>query len=239
MEFLKLGFAWIIRSLFDATGIYSLSIFLLTIIFNFMILPLNFKQIKSTENMQKIQPELQALQKKYKNDKEKLNTKVMELYRDNNVNPLSGCLPLLIQMPIVIALFAVLREPMKYIFPDNLALGAEAMAQGFFWIANLSQPDQLSNVLSFAYSDKLPGILPIITAIATFIQMQISTPQTKVDKSDPNANTMNTMKYMMPFLILFMSRRLSAGLILYWVTGTVFRILQQIIMKKLDDGKTK
>ncbi len=237
MSLLKEAFGWIIYNLYDVTNIYWLSIVLMTIIFNILILPLGIKQIKSTENMQKIQPQVKAIQNKYKNDKETMNKKVMELYQKNNVNPLSGCLPVLIQFPIVIALFGVLREPLIWVFAQSPEIGKSAVVEGFLWIKDLSQPDQLSVLLpNMAYADKIPGILPIITAILTYVQMQISSPQT-VDKDQAAAGAMNSMKFMMPLMILFFSRTLSAGLVLYWVTGTIFRIAQQMIMRKLSEKK--
>ncbi len=236
MTILNQAFAWLIRSLYSMTGVYSISIILMTIIFNVLMLPLAIKQLKSTENMQKIQPQVQAIQKKYKNDKETMNKKVMELYQANNVNPLAGCLPLLIQMPIIFALFAVMKNPLDYIFVDNLELGQQAISQGFLWIKDLSQPDQFSAILNFAYANKIPGLLPIITAVLTYVQMQISTP--KVDSSS-NQGAMGSMKIMMPFMILVFSQNLSAGLVLYWATGTIFRILQQMVMNKISKNKEK
>ncbi len=237
MGVLKEAFGWIIRNLYDLTNVYSLSIILMTIIFNFLMLPLAIKQIRSTENMQKIQPQVQAIQAKYKNDKEKANKKIMELYQENKVSPFAGCLPLLIQFPIIIALFGVLREPLVYVFQGNPEVGAKAVVEGFLWIKDLSMPDQLSVVFpTLAYADQIPGFLPIITAILTYVQMKISTP---ANQGQAGAGSMNmkVMQFMMPLMILFFSRSLSAGLVLYWVTGTIFRIIQQIVMKKMDEAK--
>ncbi len=237
MGVLKEAFGWIIRNLFDLTGVYSLSIILMTIIFNILMLPLAMKQIRSTENMQKIQPQVQAIQDKYKNDKEKMNKKIMELYQENKVSPFAGCLPLIIQLPIIWALFGVLREPLEYVFQGNPEVGAKAVVQGFLWIKDLSLPDQLSVVLpNLAYADKIPGILPIITAILTFVQVRISSPPSKTATAQAQGS-MKMMQFMMPLMILFFSRSLSAGLVLYWVTGTIFRIIQQIVMRKIDAAK--
>ncbi len=238
MDFLREGFGSIISYLYDMTGVYSYSIILMTILFNILMLPLAIKQIKSTENMQKIQPQVQALQKKYKNDKETLNKKTMELYQQNKINPLSGCLPMLIQFPIVIALFGVLRQPLTWIFASNPEVGAKAIAENFLWINNLSLPDLLSSVLpSVEFAQYIPGILPIITAILTYVQMEITTPKAKGDQAQAGAGAMSNMKYIMPVMILVFARNLSAGLVLYWVTGTIFRIIQQLVMKKMAESK--
>ncbi len=238
MSFLKEGFGWIIANLYDITNVYSLSIILMTIIFNILMLPLAIKQIRSTENMQKIQPQVQAVQKKYKNDKETMNKKVMELYQKNGVNPLAGCLPVLIQFPIIIALFGVLREPLIWVFSGNLEVGKLAVIEGFLWIKDLSQPDMLSVLLpNLDMAQYIPGILPIITSILTYVQMEISTPKTQANDANPSANAMGNMKYIFPVMILVFSRSMSSGLVLYWVTGTLFRICQQLIMRKMSEKK--
>ncbi len=223
-------FGWIIRSLYNFTGNYSLSIILMTIIFNLMILPLTLKQIKSTANMQKIQPELKAIQKKYKNDKETMNKKMMELYSEHDVNPLAGCLPLIIQLPIILALFAVMKDPIAHVFMGNEKVGSEAITQGFFWIKNLSLPDQLSNIMGGDFAKSLPGLLPILTSILTYVQMEVMTPKTSPEQG--GAGSMGTMKIIMPLMILMFSNSLSAGLVLYWFTGTLFRIAQQFVLKR-------
>ena len=93
---------------------YALSIVLFTIVYKLILLPLSMKQIKSSQKMQEIQPELSRIQERYKNDKEKLNEATMKLYQEKGYNPASGCLPMLIQLPILLALFYVIRMPMSY-----------------------------------------------------------------------------------------------------------------------------
>jgi YidC/Oxa1 family membrane protein insertase len=95
---------------------YGLSLVLFTIIVKLALLPLTLKQLKSTQKMQEIQPELQKIQQRYKNDKEKLNQEMMKLYQEKGVSPFGGCLPLLIQLPILFALFYVIRRPLTYMF---------------------------------------------------------------------------------------------------------------------------
>ena len=130
---------------------YALAIIILTILIKIALFPLSVKQMKSMKNMQSIQPEVQKLQKKHKNDKEKLNKATMELYQKYNVNPAAGCLPLLVQMPILFALFNSLRA-----YPFEPAEHAT-----FFWINNLTNPDPLY-------------ILPILVGIATFFQSKLT-----------------------------------------------------------------
>ena len=106
------GIGWILASIFDLVGNYGLSIIVLTIVIKVVLLPLGVKQIKSMQAMQSIQPKIKDLQKKYKGNKEKTQQETMKLYKDAGVNPLGGCLPLLLQFPILIAMYAVIRAPM-------------------------------------------------------------------------------------------------------------------------------
>lgn len=105
------GIGWILASIFDLVGNYGLSIIVLTVVIKLVLLPLGVKQIKSMQAMQSIQPKVKELQKKYKGNKAKVQEETMKLYKDAGVNPLGGCLPLLLQFPILIAMYAVLRAP--------------------------------------------------------------------------------------------------------------------------------
>jgi YidC/Oxa1 family membrane protein insertase len=105
------GIGWILASIYDFVGNYGLSIIVLTIVIKVVLLPLGVKQIKSMQAMQSIQPKIKELQKKFKGNKEKVQQETMKLYKEAGVNPLGGCLPLLLQFPILIAMYAVLRAP--------------------------------------------------------------------------------------------------------------------------------
>ena len=106
------GIGWILASIYDIVGNYGLSIIVLTIVIKVVLLPLGVKQIKSMQAMQSIQPKIKELQKKFKGNKEKIQQETMKLYKDAGVNPLGGCLPLLLQFPILIAMYAVIRAPL-------------------------------------------------------------------------------------------------------------------------------
>lgn len=120
-------FGKLMMFMYDTIGFhnYALSLVLFTIVYKVVLMPLSAKQIKSTQKMQEIQPELQRLQERYKNDKEKLNEMTMKFYREKGYNPAGGCLPMLIQFPIIIALFYVIRMPMTYM----LELPAKAVGE--------------------------------------------------------------------------------------------------------------
>lgn len=230
MQILYDAFGWVIRTLFDLTGNYALSIILMTVLFNLLLIPLNSSGIKMTEKNKIMKPKIDELQRKYKDDKETLNRKMLELYKEHNFNPFAGCLPLLIQLPIIWALFTVMKDPLKYIFVSNPEVGKAAVEQGFLWIHNLSLPDQLSNVLSFDFARSVPGLLPIITAVLSYYQFEMGMP--KPDSKNPAGNSMSTMKYTMPLMLLIFSSQLSAGLVLYWAVGTLFRIVQQLVIRR-------
>ncbi len=148
MDVLAGGLGWLLESLFQFTNSYGISIILATIIVRLLLYPLTLSQTKNMIAMKKMQPEMDALQKKYKDNKEELNKRVMELYQKNKINPFGGCLPLLIQLPILWAFFRVLRE---------LPFGDE----GKFLIWMLSESDKFF-------------ILPILAAATTYLQSRMT-----------------------------------------------------------------
>ncbi|WFA08314.1 YidC/Oxa1 family membrane protein insertase [Tissierella sp. Yu-01] len=195
---------------------YAIAIIITTIIFKLIILPLNLQQAKSTKKMSEVQPLMQQIQTKYKNDPQTMQVKMQELYKKHNYNPASGCLPLLIQLPIIIAFFSVFREPAKYAFTEPGFY--EAMNKTFFWIQNLDQPDSL-----------LWGF-PLLAAATTYLQ---SLTMPSASNGDPKtAQTMKSMNTFMPIMIFFMTRGFAAGLALYWVVGNTFTIIQQLISRR-------
>lgn len=218
-----------LRSLYNLVGNYAFAIILFTILMKLFLLPLSIKQIKSTKKMSELQPKLKKLQEQYKNDKETLNKKTMELYQKNGANPLSGCLPLLVQMPILFGLLGSLREPATYVFVENPEAAKIATEAGFLWLKNLTDPDLLGNVISSGpdWLLALPGIFPIISAASTYIQMNVM-------KSSPQqGNNMKAFAMVMPLMILWMGSKFSAGLILYWTVSNLFQIGQQYLIPKL------
>src|SRR5712691_190538 len=110
---------WVLAKIYDLVGSYGLSILILTILIKIVLLPLGIKQIKSMQSMQVIQPKIKELQKKYKGNKQKAQEETMKLYKEAGVNPLGGCLPLLLQFPILISMYAVIRAPMLQAVPSQ------------------------------------------------------------------------------------------------------------------------
>lgn len=189
-------------SLTDAMGVpnYGLAIVIMTVIVKLILYPLTKKQIESTKAMMSIQPKMKEIQEKYKDDKQRLNIELANLYKNEGVNPLAGCLPLLIQMPIMIGIFYGIRD-FSYAGPTN-----------FLWMENISNPDPMY-------------ILPILSAVTTFIQSK----QTMPDTSSPQNKI---MLYFMPLFIGYISLTFPAGLVIYWVVMNIMQIGQQALMNK-------
>ena len=200
------------------------------------------KQMVSMREMQKIQPLMKAVQEKYKNDKERLNKELMALYKEHKVNPMSGCMPLIIQMPILILLFQVLR---KFEYLDS----AGKIVGGFLWIprqvqiivegvpkivAGLAAPDQLIQLPgSGIFGIQYLGIMPFLIGGSMYIQQKMTSTDGTTGKDGGSAQqTQKMMTIMMPLMIGFMSFSLPSGLTLYWLTSTLLGIGQQYLINK-------
>ena len=152
MALLAKPLSYLLTWLYDLVGNYGVAILILTIIIKICLYPLYAKQIKSTAKMTDMQPKVQEIQQKYAKDKNLMNEKMMELYKNVGVNMYGGCLPMFVQMFIIMGLFGLLRNPMTYINSDKMLF---AIHESFLWIQDLVQPD--------------PWILPILAGIATFV----------------------------------------------------------------------
>jgi YidC/Oxa1 family membrane protein insertase len=207
---------WVLALLYNFIASYGVTLIVFTILIRFCLFPLYAAQIKSSARMKDVQPKMQALQKKYANDKETMNLKMMELYKEEKFNPMKGCLPMLVQMPIILALFVLLRNPIAFISDPQMLM---AVHESFFWIPDLSQPD--------------PWILPILAGIATFFSFSMTQAMSPTTGNMGSANAMmKMMKYFFPVMIVWMGRSFPAGLSLYWFIGTLFMIVQTAGMKQ-------
>lgn len=193
--------------LYNITGVYGIALIILTLIVKFCLYPLYAKQIKSTARMGELQPKMRAIQQKYANDKETLNIKMSELYKEEKFNPMAGCLPMIIQMPIIFGLFALLRNPLNYISSDEMLF---AIHQSFLWMVDLSQPDK--------------WILPIAAGIATFVSFSMTQQQQQSNAAGGMGGMMKMMKYIFPVMIVMMGRAFPAGLTIYWCLGQVVQV---------------
>nr|WP_293736095.1 YidC/Oxa1 family membrane protein insertase [uncultured Phascolarctobacterium sp.] len=187
----------------------GLAIVLMTIIIKLIMYPLTQKQIQSTKAMMEIQPKMKALQEKYKDDKQRLNMELANLYKSEGVNPLAGCLPLLIQMPIMIGIFYGIRDYDYAAHPE--------LVTSFLWLKDISLADPTY-------------ILPVLSALTTYIQTKQTMPA-----GGGAQNKM--MAYFMPLFIGYISLTFPAGLVLYWVVMNIMQIAQQSIMNKAAAAK--
>lgn len=203
--------------LYDIVGSYGIAIIIFTIVVKLCLYPLYAKQMKSTVGMSKLQPRMKALQSKYANDKETLNAKMAELYREEGINPAGGCLPMLIQLPIIFGLFALLRNPLLYMGTSEKMLFA--IHESFLWMPDLSQPDK--------------WILPIIAGIATFLAFSMQQQQQQDMPGNNTGGMMKAMKYVFPIMIVMMGRTFPAGLTIYWALGQVIQIFYNLRMNKV------
>ena len=181
---------------------YAIAIILVTITLKVVFWPIQAKSIESMKAMQKFQPHLQKLKDKYKDDPARVQQETMKLYKEHKINPLSGCLPMLVQMPVLIAFYKVLG--------GNCALRGES----FLWIKDLAQPDTVAMIAGFNINP-----LPLVM-VGSMIWQQKLTPQTG------DAQQAKMMMFM-PLIMLFMFYNMAAGLTLYWTLQQLLSILQQ------------
>ena len=208
MNIISNALGHVLRIIFELVQNYGLSIILFTIVVKVLLLPLTIKQTKSTKAIQDIQPKILEIQTKYKDKPEKQQQEIMKIYTEAKINPLAVCLPLLIQMPILIALFSVLREPVTYgVFVDQAQFATAA--KGFLWIKDLTTPDV---------------ILAVLSGATTFLMQTLMMPK------DQQQGSMKMMTYVMSAMMLFWGFSFPAGLTLYWTIGNVFAIAQHYLI---------
>jgi len=195
------------------TGSYGLDIIILTILIKLLLAPLTHKSFVSMKQMQKLQPQMQRIRERFKDDKEKMNREIMDLYKRNKVNPLGGCLPMVFQFPVFIGLYNALRTPI------------ELRHASFLWIKDLSRPDFES--LPFTLLGWKVGfpILVLLMGASMFVQQWMSP-----SVGDPNQRR---MMMMMPvvFTVLFVT--FPAGLTIYWLVNNILTIGQQYLINRM------
>ena len=170
---MRLGFIgdilrWALDLIYSLVGNYGWAVLIFTLLIRLVLMPLDIKSRKSMKSMQNVQPKIDELNKKYANDKDKLNQKMADLYKKEKINPLSGCLPMLIQLPILFAMFAVMREvaneetiQMILEIKQNILAGIEnyqPKLQSLLWIKNVFQPDSFMSTVVPAFGSTLPEI---------------------------------------------------------------------------------
>lgn len=195
---------------------WGVAIIILSLLIYFILYPLTLKQLRSMKKMQELQPKIEALRQLYKDNPQRLNKEILELYKKEKANPFSGCLPLILQIPIFFALYQALIRSI------------ELKGAKFLWIKDLSEPDRL---IMLAKPLPLLGneinILPVLMAILMFLQQKFSS----VSAAGQSREQQRLMMVLFPFLFGFIFYRMPSGLVLYWFINTLLMVIYQSRIK--------
>jgi YidC/Oxa1 family membrane protein insertase len=205
---------WLLKFLYAFIGNYGVAIILVTILQKVAFYPLTTKSMKSMQAMQALQPKVQAIQERYKNNPQKKQEETMALYRKYGANPMGGCLPMLVQIPIFIALY------------NALSSSVEMWQAHFLWIRDLTQPDSLFTMhLWGGEPTNVGNLLGLLMGVSMFVQQKMS-PTT----GDPRQAQM--MLWLMPILFTFMFWSFPSGLVLYWFVNNLLQVGQQWLINR-------
>ena len=204
-------------------GNFGVAIILLTLTIRGLMFPIAQKQFKSMAAMRVLQPKMKALQERYKDDKPKFQQEMLKLYQTEKINPASGCLPILLQIPIFYALYKVLM------------ISVEMRHEPFIgWIKDLSAPDPMTPVNLFGLLDFTPpgflaiGILPILLGVTMWLQFKLN--------PAPMDDTQKQIFAFMPWVLMFVMAGFPVGLQVYWITSNCLTILQQRVLYARHPG---
>ncbi|SFE63815.1 YidC/Oxa1 family membrane protein insertase [Peptostreptococcaceae bacterium pGA-8] len=218
--------SYVLTGLYSVIGNYGITLAVITIIIKLALYPLYKKQILSTVGMSDLQPRMKDIQRRYKDDPEMLRIKTAELYKESGVNPMGSCLPMFIQMFIIMGLFALLRNPMHYLDSQEMIF---AIHESFLWIKDLSQPDL--------------WILPILTGLSTFIAFYLSQQNNATTMPGGSQGMQKAMMLMFPIMLVWMARSYPAGLAVYWFVGQFVQIFFNLrfaqIRKSMNEKSKK
>ena len=208
---------WLLRTIYDAVGNFGIAIIALTFIVRGLMFPIAQKGFASMAEMKAIQPKMKAIQEKYKDDKPKQQQEIMELYKKEKVNPVAGCLPMLLQIPVFFALYKVLY------------LAIEMRHRDFLWVKDLSAPDpaNLANALSYV-GIEVPQFLMIIFGLGVLAVLLGFTMWLTFRLNPSQMDPMQQKIFdIMPWILMFVMAPFAAGLLLYWVTSNILTLAQQ------------
>ena len=208
------GIVWILKKLHVVIPNYGWCIIIFGILFKAIFYPLNQKQADSMKKMQELSPQIKVINEKYEKDPALKQQKIMELYKKNGTNPMGGCLPMLVQIPIFIALYTA--------FSDTIDLWKSP----FLWVTDLSEPDTIwTTPALLGVSGIALNVLPLIMVGTQVVQTKMTSVTT-----DPNQKT---MMYLMPLIMLYFFWTMPSGVTLYWTIQNVLSIVQQTVTNKL------
>src|SRR3954471_6410866 len=200
----------------DKVGVsWGMAIALLTVVIRLGILPLTFRQVRSMQALQRLQPEIKKLQARYKDDKQRLNQEMMKFYQEHKVNPLSSCLPVLLQLPFFLALFYMLRHDLRiHVCGQSAHVCGDIPAAHFLFIPDIT--------------DKATGAV-LVVLIILYVGSQLVSGLITTFTADKQQRI---MMLALPFLFVTFIIGFPAGLILYWITTNVWTIGQQLAVKR-------
>jgi len=203
---------WLLNFFYKFIGNYGIAIILVTVLFKAIFWPITQKGMKSMKNIQKLQPKVAKLKEKYKDDPTRMNQEMMNLYKTYKVNPLGGCLPMVLQIPVFFSLYKVLLQSIEL-----------RHAPFMLWIHDLSAPDRLWLGFDIPYLGGLP-VLTLLMGASMFLQQKLS-PST----ADP---TQAKIMMFLPLIFTFMFLNFASGLVLYWFVNNLLSILQQVLINR-------
>ncbi len=203
---------YLLNFFYKYVGNYGIAIILVTVLIKILFWPIAQKGLKSMKNMQKIQPKMAKLKEKYKNDSARLNQEMMNLYKTYKVNPLGGCLPMLLQIPVFFALYKVLLQAIEL-----------RHAPFMLWITDLSAPDRLMIGVDIPYLGGLP-VLTLLMGASMFLQQKMT--------PTPADATQAKIMMFLPVIFTFMFLNFASGLVLYWLVNNLLSIGQQYLINK-------
>ena len=196
--------AFLLQLLYSLIGNYGISLIVLTAVIKLAMYPSYKAQMMSTMGMQDLQPKVREIQNKYANDRQMMNQKMQELYQQEGVSPTAGCLPMIVQMIVIMGLFTLLRDPVRFMSSEKMVF---AIHESFLWIEDLAQPD--------------PWILPILAGLATFASFFF---QHSPSQGGSKEIMQKMMKYVFPIMIMWLAKSYPAGLALYWFVSQFLQI---------------
>jgi YidC/Oxa1 family membrane protein insertase len=225
----------VLAFLYKVIPSYGLAIIGLTVLVRLVLFPLTAKQARSMQKMQLVQPEIKKLQAKYKDNRQQLNEEIMKFYKENQINPMAGCLPLVFQMPVFFALYRVLRSPLSHIPQDSKlfhafcgdasAKNCHAKGLKFLGLDLSKSAADIHNGFATALPYFLLIALVVITGYVQFKQTQSR--QTSAQQANPQAAMMGKI---FPALFAFISYRLPSGVVLYFLVSNAWQIGQQAVI---------
>jgi YidC/Oxa1 family membrane protein insertase len=210
--------SWVLNKLYNLLGSYGLAIIILTVLVKLILWPLTAQATRSQKKMQSLQGPMSKLREKYKGNSQKLNQEMMKFYKEHKVNPFAGCWPILIQIPIFLGMFWMLRS------------AAELYGQSFLWAKDLSEQDHVGQIQGFSLN-----ILPILMVVTQWLQMKLNPMQMGPELSDAQRINAKMMRFM-PFMFLIFLYFFSSALVLYWTVQNLMTIFQTLITKNKTDG---